>query len=66
MKLWLSCSQIEDEEEADAVAVNAAAAAADVAQLQSMGFPRSKALEALEESGGYLEGAIEWLFAACA
>lgn len=61
-----SCSQDKDEGGADAVAANAAATAADLAQLQSMGFPRSKALAALEESGGHLEGAVEWLFAACA
>lgn len=30
-----------------------------------MGFSKAKAREALEETGGELEGAIEWLMANC-
>lgn len=42
-----------------------AAAAADVAQLVAMGFSAKQARDALEECGGDVEGAIEWLVQHC-
>lgn len=42
-----------------------AAAAADVAQLVAMGFSTKQARDALEECGGDVEGAIEWLVQHC-
>lgn len=42
-----------------------AAAAADVAQLVAMGFSAKQARDALDECGGDVEGAIEWLVQHC-
>lgn len=42
-------------------AAAAAAAEADVAQLMGMGFSAKQARDALEEAGGDVEAAIEWL-----
>jgi hypothetical protein len=41
------------------------ALAADVATLTAMGFGARRAREALEEAGGDVEGAVEWLMASC-
>jgi hypothetical protein len=40
-----------------------ATARAQIAQLLAMGFERDKAVDALMESNGNLEAAVEWLFA---
>ena len=42
-----------------------AAVDADVAQLVQLGFLPHQAREALEETGGDIQAASEWLFAAC-
>lgn len=43
----------------------AAAAAADVEELVAMGFSAKQARDALEESSGDVEAAVEWLVANC-
>ncbi|KAL0037870.1 hypothetical protein WJX79_003094 [Trebouxia sp. C0005] len=51
--------------EAAAAEIANAALGIDIGQLQSMGFSRSKAQEALQENNHNLEAAIEWLVANC-
>lgn len=46
-------------------AASAAALEADVQELSAMGFTASQARDALEESGGNMEAAVEWLVANC-
>ncbi|DBA99858.1 TPA: hypothetical protein ACH3X1_013754 [Trebouxia sp. C0004] len=53
------------DDEAAAVETANAALDIDIGQLQSMGFSRSKAQEALQENNHNLEAAIEWLVANC-
>jgi hypothetical protein len=62
-----STSSGSDEEGGGGPARGAAAVAlaADVATLAAMGFGARRAREALEEAGGDVEGAVEWLMASC-
>jgi len=51
----------DDDEMRDATMANGVAVAADVATLVAMGFGERQAKDALEEAGGSVEGAAEWL-----
>ena len=64
----MAAMEVDDQEDEDSHAAAAAAAAADdadIEQLAGMGFTRSQARDALEEAGGNVEVAIEWLCANC-
>ena len=65
MDLDLDLDGVEEQERETANACRDAGMEADIGQLVAMGFGRRQAMDALEETNGSVEGAVEWLMINC-
>jgi len=61
----LDLDGVEEQERETADACRDAGMEADIGQLVAMGFGRRQAMDALEETNGSVEGAVEWLMVHC-